>query len=95
MQKNRNNAVQRKTFNLQKKRSLIKPMVMVTITEYIVTIFGPFFSDFQYNDASILKHVMLNNYEDILTWIKEGDIMILDGGFRDSLGILAAVGIEG
>ena len=94
MQKSRNNAVQRKTFNLQKKRSLIKPMVMVTTTGYIVTIFGPFFSDFQNNDASILKHVMLNNYEDILTWIKEGDIMILDRGFRDSLGILKALGID-
>ncbi len=69
-------------------------MVMVTTTGYIVTIFGPFFSDFQNNDASILKHVMLNNYEDILNWTKEGDIMILDRGFRDSLGVLEALGID-
>ena len=69
-------------------------MVMVTTTGYIVTIFGPFFSDFQNNDASILKHVMLNNYEDILNWTKEGDIMILDRGFRDSLGVLKALGID-
>jgi hypothetical protein len=69
-------------------------MVMVTTTGYIVTIFGPFFSDFHNNDASILKHVMLKNYEDILTWIKEDDIMILDRGFRDSLGVLKALGID-
>ncbi|CAF4618720.1 unnamed protein product, partial [Rotaria magnacalcarata] len=94
IQKSRNNAVQRKTYSLQKKRSLIKPMVMVTTTGYIVTIFGPFFSDFHNNDASILKHVMLNNYEDILNWTKENDIMILDRGFRDSLGVLKALGID-
>ena len=40
--KSGNNAVQRKTFNLQRKRSLIKPMVMTTTTGYIITIFGPF-----------------------------------------------------
>ena len=61
---------------------------------YIVTIFGPFFSDFQNNDASILKHVMLNNHEDIFAWIKEGDTMIQDRGFRDSLGVLKALGID-
>ena len=94
MQKSRNNAVHRKIFNLQKKRSLIKPMVMVTTTGYIVTIFGPLFSDFQNNDVSILKHVMLNNYEDILTWIKEDDIMIPHRGFRGLLGVLEALGIE-
>ena len=93
-QKSRNNTVQRNTFNLQKKRSLIKPMVMVTTTGYIVTIFGPFYSDFHNNDASILKHVMLNNYEEILTWIRDGDVMILDRGFRDSLGVLKALGID-
>ena len=69
-------------------------MVMVTTTEYIVTTFGPFSSDFHNNDASILKHIMLNNYEDILTWIKEGDIMILDRGFRDLFGVLKSLGID-
>lgn len=94
LQKSRNNAAQRRTFSLQKKRSLIKPMVMVTTTGYIVTIFGPFCSDFHNNDASILKHVMLKNYEDILSWIQDDDIIILDRGFRDSLGVLKALGID-
>ena len=69
-------------------------MVIVTTTGYIVTIFGPFFSDFHNNDASILKHIMLSNYEDILNWTNEGDIMLLDRGFRDSLGVLKALGID-
>ena len=67
---------------------------MVTTTGYIITIFGPFYSDFHNDDASILKHVMLNNYEDILSWTKENDIIILDRGFRDSLGVLKALGID-
>jgi hypothetical protein len=69
-------------------------MVMVTTTGYIVTIFGPFYSDSKNNDASILKHVMLNNYEDILRWINEDDILLLDRGFRDSLGVLKTLGIN-
>ena len=69
-------------------------MMMVTTTGYIVTIFGPYFSDFHNNDASIPKHVMLNNCEDILNWTKEDDIMILDRDFRDSLGVLKALGID-
>ena len=43
-QKSRNNEMQRQTFNLHKNRSLVKPMVVVTTTGYIVAIFGPFFS---------------------------------------------------
>ncbi|CAF4200472.1 unnamed protein product, partial [Rotaria sordida] len=46
------------------------------------------------NDASILKHVIINNYDDILNWIQENDILILDRGFRDSLGVLKSLGID-
>ncbi|CAF3184663.1 unnamed protein product [Rotaria sp. Silwood2] len=94
IQKSRNNMVQRKTFNLYKNRSLVKPMVVVSTTGYIVAIFGPFFSDNNNNDASILKHIITNNYDDILNWIEENDILILDRGFRDSLGILKSLGID-
>ena len=69
-------------------------MVMATTTGYIITVFGPFYSDYYNNDASILKHVLLNNYEDILNWVEDNDIMILDRGFRDSLGVLQALGID-
>ena len=67
---------------------------MVTTTGYIVGIFGPLFSDNNNNDASILKHIIINNYDNILNWIKNNDIMIIDRGFRDSLGALKAVDID-
>ena len=93
-QKNRNNEMQRNTFNIHKNHSLVKPMVVVTTTGYIAAIFGPFFSDNSNNDASILKRIMINNYDDILNWIEENDIMILDRGFRDSLIVLKSLGID-
>ena len=37
---------------------------------------------------------MLNNYEEILTWIKDNDIMILDRGFRDLLSVLKSLDID-
>ena len=36
---------------------------------------------------------MFNNYEGILNWTRENDIMIFDRGFRNSLGVLKALGI--
>ena len=69
-------------------------MIIVTTTGYIVGIFGPFFSDNSNNDASILKHTTINNYDDILGWIEENDIIILDRGFRDPLGVLKSLGID-
>ena len=69
-------------------------MIIVTITGYIAGILGPFFSNNSNSDASILKHIMINNYDDILGWTEENDIMILDRGFRDSLGVLRSLGID-
>ena len=69
-------------------------MVIVTTTGYIVGIFGPFFLDNTNNGTSILKHIMINNYDDILGWIEDNDIMILDRSFRDSLGALKSLGID-
>ena len=37
---------------------------------------------------------MLNNNEEILTWIEDDDMMILDRGFRDSLAVLKSLGID-
>ena len=67
---------------------------MTITTGYIITIFRSFYSDYYNNDASILKHVLLNNYDDILNWVEENDIVVLDRDFRDSLGVLKALGMD-
>ncbi|CAF3882825.1 unnamed protein product [Rotaria magnacalcarata] len=94
IQKSRNNEFQRKTFNLYKKRSLLKPMMIVTTTGYIAACIGPFISDFNNNDAAIMKDILLRNTDHILSWLKEHDILVVDRGFRDSIGVMKALGLE-
>jgi len=79
---------------MHKGRPLIKPMVVVSITGYFVTVVGPYLSDSKNNDASILKHMLNTNVEDIKQWVQEDDIFIVDRGFRDSLELLEDLGIK-
>ncbi|CAF1684347.1 unnamed protein product [Rotaria magnacalcarata] len=69
IQKSRNNEFQRKTFNLYKKGSLLKSMMIVTTTDYIVACIEPFMSDFNNNDAAIMKDIYLLNTDHILSWL--------------------------
>ncbi|CAF2182253.1 unnamed protein product [Rotaria magnacalcarata] len=69
IQKSRNNEFQRKTFNLYKKGSLLKSMMIVTTTDYIVACIEPFMSDFNNNDGAIMKDIYLLNNDHILSWL--------------------------
>ena len=68
-------------------------MITTTTTGYITRIFGPFHSDYYTNEASILKRVLLNNYDDILNWLKDNNIVLVNS-FRDSLCVLKVLGID-
>jgi hypothetical protein len=46
---------------------------------------GPFLADGKNNDASIAKNIFMNNEEDILGWLEDDDIVVVDRGFRDAL----------
>ncbi|CAF4373861.1 unnamed protein product [Rotaria magnacalcarata] len=70
-QTSRNNEFRRTTFKLYKKRSLLKPMMIVTTTGYIVACIGPFMSDFNNSDAAIMKDILLRNTDHILSRLKE------------------------
>jgi len=59
-------------------------MVVVSTTGYFVTVVGPYLSDSKNNDASILKHMLNTNVEDIKQWVQEDDIFIVDRGFNSS-----------
>jgi hypothetical protein len=41
---------------------------------------GPFFADSSNNDAAILKHCMLNNEQEVLAWLRDDDVLVLDRG---------------
>ena len=70
-QKSRNNNFQRKSYSLHKKRSLLKPMMIVSTTGYIIACMGPFFSDFSNNDAAIMKNILNRNSDKIVDWLQK------------------------
>ena len=94
IQKSNNFQFQRRSYSMHKHRPLVKPMVMVTTTGYIVSIFRPYFADSRNNDASILKHNISSNMEHMKEWLQEQDLLIVDRGFRDATDFLQDIGIS-
>ena len=62
---------QRKSFSLHKRRSLLKPMLIVSTTGYIIACIGPFLSNYSNNDASIMQNILHHNTDDIRNWLNE------------------------
>ena len=54
---------------------------------------GPYLSDFKNNDAHILKHIFATDTEEIKKWTREGDVFVVDRGFKDSVDFLNELGI--
>ncbi|CAF1650537.1 unnamed protein product [Adineta ricciae] len=80
IQKSSNNTFQRRTYSMHKHRNLIKPMIITATDGYILAVFGPFLADHNNNDASIIKHCLFSNEQDMLSWFKDNDVMIIDRG---------------
>jgi len=57
IEKSSNYKFQRRTFSLHKGRPLVKPMILVSSTGYILEVFGLYFADGKNNDANILTSV--------------------------------------
>ncbi|CAF4491463.1 unnamed protein product, partial [Rotaria magnacalcarata] len=55
---------------------------------------GPFLSDYKNNDASIFKHCVYNNEQDILNWLHDDDVLILDRGLRDTVRAVKQFGFQ-
>lgn len=81
-QKSSNNNFQRKTYSEQKKRHLVKPMVICTTDGYIVDIFGPF--EACLNDARILIDLFEKN-GDLRQLVHARDVFLVDRGFYDCI----------
>lgn len=59
IEKSSDYSFQRQTYSMHKNRPLVKPMVIVTSTGYIVDVFGPYFADGNNNDAQILNNLLV------------------------------------
>lgn len=80
--KSANHEFQKKTYNGQKKRNFLRPMVCVTTNGQIVDVFGPFAA--VDNDAKCMKHI-IENVPAVTETVNVGDVFIFDRGFRDCL----------
>lgn len=94
LQKNGNFTFSRRSYSTHKHRPLVKPMIVVTTSGYIVSVLGPYLADSKNSDAKILTHMIETNVEEIKDWIQEDDIFIVDRGFRDAEALLSDIGIH-
>lgn len=65
VQKSTDFAFQRRSFSMQKHRHLVKPMMIVSTTGYIVAAIGPYLADGKNSDAKILNHIFATNVQEI------------------------------
>ena len=86
--------MQRRTYNIHKHRSLIKPLLITTTTAYVIAVYEPCLSDSSNDDAAIQKDILIKNKDGILNWIAEHDLAVVDGSFRDSTGTMRALGLD-
>ena len=84
-QKSKNFAGQKMLWSEQKKMPLVKPMVGCTPNGYITHVFGPY--DANHNDAVILEDCF-QRFKDVLITLQEGDVILVDRGFRDVITFL-------
>ena len=75
-------------------RLLIKPMVIVSTDHYLESVVGSYLADVKKNNASITKHILLNNWGSVVNWLQPSDILIVDRGFRDCLPLLNDSGYD-
>ena len=78
--KSTNNENQRKSYSGQKKTPLCKPFTICTTTGYIIDMPRAFYGT--QNDAQIMKIVM-QDPNGLRSLMKNGDLCIVDRGFRD------------
>lgn len=79
--KSSNVSFARRSDSLHKHRLLLKPIMVVTTSGYIVSILGPYLSD--------LKKTTMPAFSNI--W---SDVFVIDRGFRDAGEVLEDIGIK-
>ena len=91
--KSSNYSFQRRTYSIHKGRHLVKPMMLVTTTEYMVDVLGPYFADSKNNDASIFEIVLRGDSSRLRAWMPSNTIFVVNRGFREFLGFLKDLGL--
>ena len=93
IQKSSNYTFQRSTYSMHKYRNLVKMMMIVISTGFIIDCFGPYLANGNNNDANILKDIF-DDKEKFDGFFKENDYFIVDRGFRDCVDFLEHMGMN-
>ena len=93
IEKSSNYALGRQTYSGQKHRPLVKFMSLVFPDGYVLDSIGPYLADGKNNDAGITQHI-LSLHGDLTEWLAEGDVCVVDRGFRDVLDVFEDLGLE-
>lgn len=51
-------------------------------------------ADGRNNDASIAKNIFINNEQDVLSWLHDNDVVVVDRGFRDAVNTIKRFGFN-
>ncbi|OXA49105.1 hypothetical protein Fcan01_16229 [Folsomia candida] len=86
--------IARQSYCMHKSYHLVKPIMIVAPDGYIFDVHGPYFSDSKNNDAKILIDELQRDIRGFGQWIQEGDIVIVDYGYRESIPTLQRLGIR-
>lgn len=78
----------RQSYSIHKGRHLVKPVLLVASDGYILDIHGPYFANARNNDANILRDQFERDVNNINQWFQDGDIFIVDRGYRDAVQFL-------
>lgn len=89
--KSGNFSFQKFTYNDQKKRNFVKPMMVVAPNGVILYVYG--LNPAIKNDASII-HDMINRHAAVFEQMNSNDVIILDRGFRDCAAALKEKGFD-
>ncbi|KAI5651563.1 DDE superfamily endonuclease domain-containing protein [Phthorimaea operculella] len=81
LQNSTNYLFQKETYSLQKRDNLIKPFMVVSCDGYIVECLGPYKATC--NDAAITSVNLRHDESGFRSFFRQGDVFLLDRGFRD------------
>lgn len=90
IQKSANYRYQKETYSLHKYRNLVKPFIIVCCDGYILEVLGPYPATT--SDAQILINEFNQQDLPLRNFFNEGDVFILDRGFRDAIPLLGECG---
>lgn len=86
IQKSSNYFFQRESYSNHKYRNLVKPFLIVCCDGHIIDVSGPHAA--RTSDAQIMNNILSNETDQgdgVFNWFfREGDILIVDRGFRDA-----------